>query len=77
MGTEPRGMLVFSIFFFNPCNRFKGALLFQPCKRMGDNAKSFARLGSFNLYHPAESSDNTCDVGEIRKYCPNFYNGRL
>ena len=27
--------------------------------------------------HPAESSQNTCDFWEIRKYCPKFYNGRL
>ena len=29
------------------------------------------------LLHPAESSQNTCDFWEIRKYCPKFYNGRL
>ena len=33
------GMCSFSGFFFNPCNRFKGARFCQPCKHLGDNVK--------------------------------------
>ena len=44
------GCARFQHFCFKPCNRFKGARLFPPCKHIGDNVKvllgwvEFARL---------------------------------
>ena len=43
----PHGCARFQHFFFKPCNRFKGALLFQPCKHIDDNVKVVHSLVEF------------------------------